>query len=116
MRLSKARTEFTMKEHVSRLMLVTGVTGYVGGRLVPRLLEAGYRVRCLVRDPSRLQGRPWLDQVDVVQGDVLRPDSLPAAITLISSPGLVWYLFSLVLAVLPGPPRAAKAAASPIAR
>ncbi len=68
-----------MKEHVSRLILVTGVTGYVGGRLVPHLLEAGYQVRCLVRDPSRLQGRPWLDQVDVVQGDVLRPDSLPAA-------------------------------------
>ena len=45
---------------LSRLILVTGATGYVGGRLVPRLLEAGYRVRCLVRDPARLQGRPWL--------------------------------------------------------
>jgi uncharacterized protein YbjT (DUF2867 family) len=40
-----------------KLILVTGATGYVGGRLVPKLLEAGYRVRCLVRDPSRLQGR-----------------------------------------------------------
>ena len=39
-------------------VLVTGATGYVGGRLVPRLLDAGYRVRVLVRDPSRLQGRP----------------------------------------------------------
>ena len=40
----------------SKLILVTGATGHVGGRLVPRLLEAGYRARCLVRDPARLQG------------------------------------------------------------
>ena len=59
-----------------QLVLVTGATGYVGGRLVPRLVEAGHRVRCLVRDPSRLQGRPWWRQVEVVQGDVLDPDSL----------------------------------------
>ena len=42
-----------------RRILVTGATGYVGGRLVPRLLAAGYRVRCLTRDPARLAGRPW---------------------------------------------------------
>ena len=59
-----------------KLILVTGATGYVGGRLVPRLLAAGYRVRCLVRDPARWQGRPWLNQVEVAQGDKLRPDSL----------------------------------------
>lgn len=63
----------------SKLILVTGTTGYVGGRLVPRLLEAGYRVRCLVRDPARLIGRPWFDQVEIVQGDVLKADSLAAA-------------------------------------
>jgi len=60
-------------------ILVTGATGYVGGRLVPRLLKAGYEVRVLVRDPLRLQGRDWLDQVEVVQGDVLQPETLPAA-------------------------------------
>jgi len=60
-------------------VLVTGATGYVGGRLVPRLLDSGYRVRVLVRDPRRLQGRPWLEAVEVVQGDVLDPKSLPAA-------------------------------------
>ncbi len=60
----------------SKLILVTGATGYVGGRLVPRLLEAGYRVRCLVRDPNRLQGRPWLKRVEVVTGDVLVPGAL----------------------------------------
>ena len=60
-------------------ILVTGATGYVGGRLVPRLLEAGYRVRCLVRDPQRLRGRAWLDRVELVSGDVLVADSLTAA-------------------------------------
>ena len=63
----------------SQSILITGATGYVGGRLVPRLLEAGHRVRCLVRDPARLQGRAWLPQVDVVAGDVLQPSTLPDA-------------------------------------
>ena len=40
-------------------IFVTGATGYVGGRLVPALLEAGYRVRCLVREPRKLDARPW---------------------------------------------------------
>jgi uncharacterized protein YbjT (DUF2867 family) len=60
----------------SNLILVTGATGYVGGRLVPRLLDAGYRVRCLVRDPGRLQGRSWLKRVEVVSGDALSKGSL----------------------------------------
>ena len=70
----------------SDLILVTGATGYVGGRLVPRLLEAGYRVRCLVRDPERLKGRSWLnspsngDQVEVMKGDALKKESLVAAL------------------------------------
>lgn len=56
-------------------ILVTGATGYVGGRLIPLLLERGYRVRCLVRDPSRIEGRGW-DHVEVVQGDVLKYETL----------------------------------------
>lgn len=68
-----------MNHSKSRTVLVTGATGYIGGRLVPRLVEAGYRVRCLARDPDRLRGRPWLAQVEVVVGDCLRPETLPAA-------------------------------------
>jgi uncharacterized protein YbjT (DUF2867 family) len=50
--------------------LVTGATGYIGGRLVPRLLDAGYDVRCLARDPAKLRDVPWRDAVEVVRGDV----------------------------------------------
>lgn len=62
------------------LILVTGATGYVGARLVPRLLAEGYRVRVMVRDPRRLNGREWQPDVDVVAGDVLKPETLPAAL------------------------------------
>jgi uncharacterized protein YbjT (DUF2867 family)/uncharacterized protein YndB with AHSA1/START domain len=62
-----------------RPVLVTGATGYIGGRLVPRLLEAGRQVRCLVRDPERLQGRAWLAQAEVSTADCLRAETLPAA-------------------------------------
>ena len=62
-----------------RLILVTGATGYVGGRLVPRLLDAGYRVRVLVRDPARLHGRSWLSKVEVVTGDALTEGTLTEA-------------------------------------
>ena len=47
--------------------------------MVPRLLAMGCRVRCLVRDSARLQGRAWLGQVEVVQGDMLEPASLADA-------------------------------------
>jgi uncharacterized protein YbjT (DUF2867 family) len=41
------------------LIAIAGATGYIGGRLAPRLLDAGYRVRCLVRSSGKLQGRAW---------------------------------------------------------
>ncbi len=68
-------------ETQSPLILVTGATGYIGGRLIPNLLDAGYRVRCLVRDPNRLQGRPWQDRVEIVAGDVLQVETLVPALT-----------------------------------
>jgi len=61
-------------------VLVTGATGYIGGRLVPRLLEAGHTVRVLVRDPERLGARPWLGQVEVFKGDVASADSVAQAV------------------------------------
>lgn len=61
------------------IILVTGATGYIGGRLVPRLLQMGCHVRCLVRDPARLQGRPWQHDVEIVAGDMLQPESLAPA-------------------------------------
>lgn len=52
-----------------RLCLVTGATGYIGGRLVPELLEAGYRVRCMARSARRLRDHPWAGQVEIAEAD-----------------------------------------------
>ncbi|MEU8921948.1 SDR family oxidoreductase [Kitasatospora sp. NPDC048545] len=62
-----------------RRCLVTGATGYIGGRLVPELLAAGYRVRCLARDPGRLRDQPWRAEVEAAPGDVTRPETLDGA-------------------------------------
>ena len=58
------------------LVLVLGASGYVGGRLVPRLLEAGYRVRCVARSPEKLAGNAWSSKVEIVKADLLDGDSL----------------------------------------
>ena len=61
-------------------ILVTGATGYIGGRLVPQLIAKGYEVRCLARDPNRLRGRGWENEVEIVAGDVLDRASLVPAL------------------------------------
>ena len=62
-------------------ILVTGATGYVGGRLIPALLEGGYRVRAMGRSLEKLACRPWVrhPQIELVQGDVLDRQSLEKA-------------------------------------
>ncbi|MFG2292485.1 SDR family oxidoreductase [Streptomyces sp. NPDC048603] len=60
--------------------LVTGPGGYIGGRLVPELLDSGYRVRCLARTPANLRDHPWADRVEVVRGDVTDARSLLPAL------------------------------------
>ena len=66
-----------------------GATGYIGGRLVPLLLEQGHEVRCLTRRPDQLSGVPWAEQTEVVRGDALDRSSLSNAMAGIDS---VYYL------------------------
>ena len=68
---------------------VIGATGYVGGRLVPELLSAGHEVRCLARNPNRLEGVDWRSEVEVATADVLDRPSLDAALSGIE---VVYYL------------------------
>lgn len=64
----------------SPLILVTGATGYIASLLIPRLLERGYRVRALARQPERLRMRAWYPHVEMVRGDVMEPASLLSAL------------------------------------
>ena len=70
-------------------VLVTGATGYVGGRLIPCLLREGYTVRCFVRDAERLQAQPWSDAVEVAVGDALEAETVPPAMENVDA---VYYL------------------------
>jgi uncharacterized protein YbjT (DUF2867 family) len=59
--------------------LVTGATGYVGGRLVPQLLEAGHTVRVLVRDERKARSHEWADDVEIAVGDASEDADVRAA-------------------------------------
>jgi uncharacterized protein YbjT (DUF2867 family) len=59
--------------------LVTGATGYIGGRLAPRLLDGGHAVRCLSRSAGRLRDMPWSEQAEIVEADLADPVSLVSA-------------------------------------
>lgn len=71
------------------LVLVLGATGYIGGRLVPRLLEGGYRVRTLTRSAQRVAAMPWAQQVEVVEGDAKDAEAMSTAMAGVD---IVYYL------------------------
>ena len=60
---------------------MTGATGYIGSRLVPRLLEEGWTVRVLTRDRAKVADRRWVDEVEIVEGDATVKMSLVEALT-----------------------------------
>ena len=60
--------------------LVTGASGYIGGRLVPELVQAGHRVRVMARHPEGLRDRPWASSVETVRADASDAASLVAAL------------------------------------
>jgi uncharacterized protein YbjT (DUF2867 family) len=78
-------------------ILVAGATGYVGGRLIPALLDAGYRVRAMGRSLEKLACRPWghHPKVELVKGDVLDRESLETAL---SGCGAAYYLVHSMIA------------------
>ncbi len=78
-------------------VLVTGATGYVGGRLIPRLTAAGFTVRAMGRSMEKLSCRPWAGDplVELVQGDARNPDALKGALQGCDS---AYYLIHAMLA------------------
>ncbi len=69
-----------MSAYIDKKILVAGSTGFVGTRMIPRLLEAGYPVRCLAREAERLNLRPWRKQVEVVEADLLDRNQIKQAL------------------------------------
>ncbi len=69
-----------MSARVPGRALVAGASGYVGGRLIPRLLTDGWQVSAMARSAERLRAAPWAGSVDVVEADVQDPVSLAGAL------------------------------------
>ncbi|HSG45112.1 MAG TPA: NAD(P)H-binding protein [Anaerolineales bacterium] len=65
---------------MDKLILVTGATGYIASRLIPRLLDSGYKVRAIARNSLRLKGRAWFKKIEVIQADVTSPETLAHAL------------------------------------
>lgn len=77
----RVAAERFFKEEDRPCVLVTGATGYIGGRLVPRLIRAGYRVRCLVRSARKLATRHWANDpaAEIIEADLSDPEKLRQA-------------------------------------
>ena len=56
--------------------LVTGATGYIGGRLIRELLNAGYKVKVFARFPDRLRDLAWYSKVEIISGDALNANDV----------------------------------------
>jgi uncharacterized protein YbjT (DUF2867 family) len=56
---------------MSQTVLVTGATGYVGGRLAPQVVDEGFTVRVLVRSAAKVAKTPWANRAEVIEGDAL---------------------------------------------
>jgi uncharacterized protein YbjT (DUF2867 family) len=65
---------------MTKLILVTGATGYIASLLIPRLLDSGQRVRTMARHPLRLEGRSWFRYVENIPADVMTPSTLAPAL------------------------------------
>jgi uncharacterized protein YbjT (DUF2867 family) len=68
-----------MKNEIRQNILITGASGYIGGRLLKTLAGKSVRLRCMARNPDQLRNR-IPDEVEVVAGDVFRPESLERAL------------------------------------
>lgn len=89
---SGTETELKAKKHQNGdppRVLVLGGTGYVGGRLIPRLLAGGYRVRVLTRSRERVESMPWGDHVETFTGDAADLKALKPAMKNVD---IVYYL------------------------
>jgi uncharacterized protein YbjT (DUF2867 family) len=79
---------------VSKRILVTGATGYVGGRLIPQLLEAGHQVRVFARNPDRLRDYPWFNDIEIVEGDARDKKAVEESVTNIE---VVYFLLHSII-------------------
>ena len=79
-----------------RTIVVTGATGYIGGRLVPRLLAAGHRVICLVREPRKLDSRPWRQNPNVAVHRVDLADAKAVAAAMHGADAAFYLVHSMI--------------------